>query len=126
MNLFLVLMLIPSISLAQVSPIKKGESAPQDGFFITKEQEKKFRQMNEDKKKVEHQNLSLKDLQIKQEEKSQILQERLDNRKKQAEDLKEQVEDLRTDTFFGRTVYFIGGLLTAGAVGYITLKYGRR
>lgn len=79
--LLILTLLLSSINAFAVTPIKKGEVSPVDGYVFTPDEEKKLRQINEE-------NITLKDLQVHQEEKTQILEERTKNYKDYVEQQK--------------------------------------
>ena len=65
MKLLLIFLLSISQCLAiNITPVKKGEPAPKDGFFVDKENMKKFREINEKKKNLEQQVATLEDLRV--------------------------------------------------------------
>lgn len=65
MKLLLILSLFASQAFAiDITPIKQGESAAYSGFLVSAEEMKKLRQINEEKKVLEEQNIHLKDLQV--------------------------------------------------------------
>jgi hypothetical protein len=70
MRYLTILGLLFSLSTFAVTPVKQGDPAPGQGYYITPDEEKGFRKLNEE-------NITLKDLQVHQEQKVQILDERV-------------------------------------------------
>jgi len=127
MKFLLVLLLsINTIFAQDIVPIKKGQPSPADGFYISYNQEKKFRLINEENLKLKTQVIQLKDLSAALEDKNTILEQRLTLYQNQNKYLTSELSDQRIDNFFGKTIYFIGGILVTGAIGYIALKYGNK
>jgi hypothetical protein len=85
MKLLLILTLsINSCFAIDITQIKKGESAPADGFFVDSENMKKFRQINEDKKVLEQKTLKLEDLQVVNEQRVKFYQDQSETAYKEA------------------------------------------
>lgn len=107
-----ILILVTSINLCfaiDVDPIKKGEPAPKDGFFIDSNNLQEMRQINEEKKLLEKENIKLEQLRVTSENIEKNYQERLDLASKQI--TKEQVKgDLK-----GIGGFLLGVLATSAA-----------
>ena len=73
--LILVLFAITQTFAIDVVPIKKNDPSPKDGFFISKESLKEMRTINEKKKLLERENVSLKSLGTVNEERIEIYKE---------------------------------------------------
>lgn len=99
-----------NLSLAiDVVPIKKGEPAPKDGFFIDKPNIKKMRKINEEKKLLEKENLKLSQLNELNGKIENNYQKRLEDASRQI--TKEQVKgDLK-----GIGGFLLGVLATSAA-----------
>jgi hypothetical protein len=120
MKLILItLLLINSAFSDEVTYIKKGDPAPENGYFITVSQEKKFREQNEENKKLVSINLQLKDLQLQQERRVDVLNERINGYQADNKYLMERVSSARADGFWNRTIYFVGGVLLTGGSVYL-------
>jgi hypothetical protein len=119
-KLFLILLLtFNSFADSGIVPIKKGEPAPGDGFYITYEQEKKFRLIEEEKLRLEAINITLKDLQITHEEQIKLLNMRINSYEDHTSYLEKRLSEARLDGFWNRTIYFVGGMLLMGGSVYL-------
>jgi len=81
--LMLLLFTITSTFAIDVVPVKKGDLAPKDGFFVDAENMKKFREINEKKKNLEKQVATLEELGRIQEHRISIYSEMLVNTEKE-------------------------------------------
>lgn len=106
MKTILICMLMTFQCLA-VTPMKKGDVAPKDGYLFDKQEEKEVR------KKVEE-NKILKGLTIKQDELIQNQNQRIDLMEKNLQ--KRDVSGLE------KILYFIGGVLVTGGSVYLAGK----
>lgn len=70
MKKLLCILLLVSFSAHGVLPVSKGDPAPGPGYYITPDEEKGFRKINEEK-------LTLQDLQVHQEQKGILQEERI-------------------------------------------------
>jgi hypothetical protein len=95
--------LFSTISVA-VTPIAKGDPSPGTGYFITPDEEKGFRKLNEE-------NITLKDLSYHQDQKAQILEDRVKG-------YKDYVEDNKRMGGFEKGVY-----ISIGVVGTVGLMF---
>lgn len=120
MKLLIIAMLLINTTFAnEVTYIKKGDPAPENGYFITILQEKKFREQNEENKKLVSINLQLKDLQLQQENRIDILNERINGYQADNKYLMDRVSSARADGFWNKTIYFVGGVLLTGSSVYL-------
>jgi hypothetical protein len=77
MRFVIIALLIVRLAHADMTLLKKGDPAPFDGIISDAAQMKEFRQINEDKKNLELQNLKLKDLSAIQDERVDIYKSEL-------------------------------------------------
>ena len=102
MKKLLVLFLVFSLNGYAVTPLKKGQPSPEDGFLFNKQEEKEVRKKNEENK-------ILKGLTIKQDE--------LIKNQDQQIGLLEGKLKKRDVSGLEKTLYFIAGVLfTSGSV----------
>lgn len=106
MKYLVVLGLLFSFTAYGVTPVKKGDIAQSDGYLFSSDEEKKLRQINEE-------NITLKDLQAHQEQKVQILDERVKN-------YAQYVEEQKKLGAWEKTAYV--GLGIVGTVGALYLS----
>jgi len=120
LSIIISLLLCFSISAQDILIIKKGEAASQDGFLVSAEQMKKFREINEKKKLAEKKNITLKDLRLVQDERINFYRNMSEDYRKE---LRYQSVKSNTKSF----LWFIGGVLITGAISYGTVRtLGRR
>ena len=106
-------LLLWNISYANdIEIIKKGEAAKADGFWVSSDQMKQFREINEKLKLAERKIIKLEDLQVTQTE-------QIDFYKKRAERYQLAFEKEQTRGFWSNVMYFgLGTLITGGiAIG---------
>lgn len=125
MKYLLLILLTVNTAFGQVKHIKKGEAAPNDGYFITYEQEKKFRQLNEENKQLKATVIQLKDLQLVQERQLSVLEERLKLQQDHNKFLNSQIDKSRSDGFWNKTFHFVSGAVVMGAATYIATKVNK-
>jgi TolA-binding protein len=77
-KIILVFCLIGNVLGAEIIPVKRGDVVPGDGYYITPKQEKRFRQINEERKQLQ----GLEDLQIQKEIEIASLNDRLEETEK--------------------------------------------
>lgn len=107
--LLIILFSISTVFAQNVQTIKKGEQAPSDGFFVTKEQMQKF--VNTDKE-----NVLLKKKIVKLEQLQFVQKERITLYKNRVEVLDKQLSWEQTKgSFKGIGGFFIGVLATSAA-----------
>ena len=74
MKILMILILLTNNVLAiDITPIREGEKATKDGFFIDPPNMKKLRKNNEERKLLKKENIELKELGLVQEEKGKLL-----------------------------------------------------
>lgn len=106
--------------------LKKGEPAPFDGVFFSKEAEVKLRQVALDKQALEKQNLTLKDLAVFYEDQSNIMRQRISVQQDQNINLSKQLYDQRSGNFWENAMYFGIGVFVTGAMSYAAFQIYRR
>ena len=100
MKILLILtILLTSVNSYAVTPIKQGEVAPHSGYIFNKAEEKKAR-------KSVKENITLKDLVIKKNQKIEIQSSRI-------KILNRRIDSLKTTTY-GRYLYIGLGVLISG------------
>lgn len=112
--LLIALLLLNNLYAIDITPIKTGEPAKYDGFLVSSEEMKKFRQINEEKKLLAEQNIHLKDLQVINEKRLNSYDEAYT---KVSKDLR--FESLKGD-FKGLGGFFIGVAVTSIAAYAVT------
>ncbi len=119
MKLIIVLLFSISTCFAlDVTPIKKGEQAPSNGFFVTTESMKELRKINEEKKILEKENITLKDLSV-------INEKRIETYKKYAEESHKQASWERTKGSFKGAGGFILGVLATSLAAYAAIQVSK-
>lgn len=113
-------LLIFLISISQcfaldVTPIKKGDPAPQNGFFIDAENMQEMRKINEEKKLLNKENVTLKDLAIINESRISTYQEYV---KKSSDDANWEKTKGTAKGIAG----FLIGIGSAALAGYVMMK----
>jgi len=89
----ILVILICSINLTfalDVTPIRKGQAAPDNGFFVDQENMKGFRKINEENKLLKKENLELEELSFVNNKIEKNYQDRLDFASKEI--TKEQIK----------------------------------
>lgn len=110
MKLLIILLFSISTTFAQnVQTIKKGESAPADGFFVTKEQMQKFVDTDKENKLLKKKVIKLEQLQIVQDQRIELYKNRV------TELDKELVRESRRGSFKGIGGFVLGVLATSAA-----------
>jgi len=116
MKLLIVLLLTLSQAFAiDVTPIKKGQPSPGNGFFIDTKNMKEIRKINEEKKNLKKQTITLKDI-------GHIDQERIAVHKRYARAAQKQLEWEQTKGTWKTIGGFALGVLITGAIGYAALR----
>lgn len=119
MKILLIFCLTISSAFAiDVNPIKKGEPAPRDGFFVDPENMKDLRQINEDKKRLEQQNLKLKDL-------SAVQNERIGLYKEEVKEQNKAIRKERTKGDIKGIGGFLLGVLATSVAAYAAIKVSK-
>jgi hypothetical protein len=98
-----------------IVPIKKGEPSPGEGFFVSIEEMKKFRQINEEKKLLEQKVLTFKDLSIVNDQRIEVYQ-------KQSNYYQEQYLKQQTKTMWSGIGGFILGAAATSLAAYGTVR----
>lgn len=114
------LLIILLISISQcfaidVTPLKKGEVAPKDGFFVDTENMKQLRKINEDKKVLEKKVVKLEDL-------AAINEERVGAYRKLSEESQKQLRWEQTKGSFKGVGGFVIGVLATSLAAYAAIK----
>jgi hypothetical protein len=125
MNKLLILLLIPSLTLAQVTSVKKGEAAPYDGYLFTVEAEAKNRKLLLDLdvyKALDESNRRIIDLKTRE---TLILTEQYNIWKSQSDSLSKQVIEANDKSFWRSLLYFGIGVVTTTAIVYGVNKASR-
>ena len=107
----MVLCLVCNVSYAEMVIVKKGDPAPFEGILVDQAQMKEFRQINEDKKNLELQNLKLKDLAL-------INDERVDLYRK-------ELSSSETKSLWKSVGYFALGVLVTGFAAKVAIESTR-
>lgn len=116
-----LLVLLTSINLCfalDVTPVKKGDPSPSDGFFVTTESMKKLRKINEEKKILEKENITLKDLSV-------INEKRIQTYKMYAEESHKQASWERTKGNFKGAGGFVLGVLATSLAAYAAIRVSK-
>lgn len=98
-----------------VKAVKKGESVPEDGFFVTAEEMKKLRQINEEKKILQEKVYTFEDLRI-------IDTQRVEFYKVSNESYQKALVQEQTHSTLKMIGGFILGSITTGATYYFATK----
>lgn len=117
MKLLLVLLFSISTCFADydISPMKQGDIAAKDGFFMTTETEKKVRQVKEEHKLYKQQNVKLKDLAL-------IEEQRVETYKKRTEASEKQLRWEQTKGTFKGVGGFILGVAATSLAAYAAIR----
>jgi lipopolysaccharide export LptBFGC system permease protein LptF len=105
-------------SYAEMTILKKGDTAPFEGVLVDAPQMKEFRQINEDKKNLELQNLKLKDLAL-------INEERVELYRVQSELLNKELSKAETRSFWKSIGYFALGVVVTGMAAKVAIESTR-
>lgn len=110
MKIILIMSLIlVSLNISAVTPIKTGEIAPHSGFIFSKTEEKKVR-------KIRKENITLKDIVFKQDE-------AITSQSKHIRVLKRRIDKNRLGTW-GKILYVAIGVIATGTSVYLAGKLG--
>lgn len=116
MKYLIVILICISQALAiDITPIEKGQPAPANGFFVDQENMKEFREINERKKLLEKENLTLKDIRV-------IQDEQIDNYKEIEKELYRQVRKEKFKSDIKGIGGFILGVAAASLAAYAAIK----
>ncbi|HLD91086.1 MAG TPA: hypothetical protein VI911_08755 [Patescibacteria group bacterium] len=106
-----VLLSLLTTNILAMTPVKKDDKVPYDGYLFTSEEESKLRQTNEEKIKLE-------DLNVLKDRKIEIQELRLDGYKKYVDETK----DLAPMGTWERIGWFFLGVGVTGVGFYTTSK----
>lgn len=118
MRYLLILLLIPSIALAQVKHLNKNDKAPFSGYLFSPDKEAEVRKTNEDYKTlvlVDQNNqklFKLKDDQIG------IMDKQITLWRTQSQDLSKQLVERENSSFWKQTLFFGLGAIVTTAIVY--------
>jgi hypothetical protein len=111
MRYALIALLIVRLAHAEMIVLKKGDIAPFEGILSDAAQMKEFRQINEDKKNLELQNLKLKDLSAIQDERVELY--------------KSELKSSESRSFWKSVGYFTLGVLITGLAVKVAIESTR-
>lgn len=103
---------------AEMIVLKKGDIAPSDGILVDAAQMKEFRQLNEDNKNLELQNVKLKDLGIIQEQ-------RIDLYKQEVQRVTEDLSRSERKAFWQSAGTFVLGVIVTGFAAKVAIEASR-
>ena len=113
--LLIILLTFNAAFAIDVTPVKKGDTVPKDGFFVDQDNMKQLRQINEEKKLLEKKALKLQDLQTVQDFRISLY-------KKEVEETQKEVTKAKTKAFFGTLGGFLVGVGLSGVTFYIATR----
>lgn len=116
--LLIILLTINSATAIDITPIKKGEPAPANGFFVDKKNIKKFREINENKKLLEQENGKLKSLNQLAINETKIYKENYQEANRQV-----RVEKFKSD--LKGIGGFLLGVLATSAAAYAAIRIAK-
>lgn len=111
----LIIATFPAYGADDVSYLKKGDPAPFTGYLISPEKADSIREMKIDLDTQKQINGLLLDNQ-------KIYEQRVDNLRKQSEDLAKQVETMKDSSMFTKVGFFVLGSVLTGLVAYGTTR----
>lgn len=112
--LFCLISIADSVAI-DIIPIKSGDKAPKDGFFVDRSNMDALMKINEDKKLLEQQNIRLKDLAIIKDDRIKLYQ---DETNLAYRDLQKE----RTKGDLKGVGGFFLGVLATGLASYVAIK----
>jgi len=112
----LLIVFLISFQAVAMTPIKQGEPAPENGFFVTKQQERRIYEKNETQKQDL---IKLEDLRVID---SQIIFKRDEQIQVQNDSYQKLREEHYKSNTFINILYFIGGAVLTGAISYATIR----
>jgi hypothetical protein len=115
MKLLMVFLISFNALAIDIVPVKKGEPAPSDGFFVSPEEMKKFRQINEEKKLLDQKVISFQDLAITNEQ-------RIDIYKKHSDYYQQEVVKAQNKTMWAGIGGFVLGVVATSLSAYGTVR----
>lgn len=113
--LIIFLICISQCFAIDITPIEKGEPAPANGFFVDAENMKEFREINERKKLLEKENLTLKDIRV-------IQSEQISNYKIIEKELHSQVRKEKFKSDVKGVGGFVLGVLATSLAAYAAIR----
>jgi hypothetical protein len=116
--LTVLLIWIDNLVYAEMAVMKRGDVCAFDGVLVDAPQMKEFRQINEDKKNLELQNLKLKDL-------SAVQDERVELYRRQAQSLNSELAKSESRSFWKSIGYFGLGVLVTGLAAKVAIESTR-
>ena len=116
--LLIILLSISNCFAIDVTPIKKGEPAPANGFFIDQPNIKKMRKINEDKKVLERKVTKLEDLAV-------INEQRVETYKKLSRESEDQLRWEKTKGNFKGVGGFLVGVLATSLAAYAAIRIAK-
>lgn len=116
--LLIILLSISSCFAIDITPLKKGEPAPAQGFFVDSANMKELRKINEQKKLLERENVTLKDL-------GEINEQRIGTYKKLAQESEKQLIREKTKGTFKGIGGFILGVAATSVAAYAAIRFTR-
>jgi len=119
MKILIILLISISQCLAiDVTPIQKGEKAPANGFFLDTPNMKEVRQINEEKKVLKKENVTLKDL-------NSINESRVDTYRKLSEESEKALSWERTKGNGKGIVGFVVGVIATSVAAYAAIRVSK-
>lgn len=107
MRYTLIALLIIRLAHADMTVLKKGDTAAYDGVLVDAEQMKEFRQTNEEKKLLNLENLKLKDL-------SDINNQRIELYKEQVKQSTDALSSSERKGYLYNVGFFVLGVVITG------------
>lgn len=99
-----------------LTPVRKGEAAPSDGYLLTKEEEQRHYERNEKQKQTL---IKLEDLRVID---SQIIAKKDEQIQVQNDSYHKLREQHYKSNSLVNILYFIGGAVLTGAISYATIR----
>lgn len=118
MKYILVFLLTFNCFAQDIVELNKGDAAPFRGALVSPEQMQEFRQINEDKKRVDLQNIKLKDL-------ADVNEQRIDFYKSEVKNVQNQFARERTKHFFEKIGYFALGVVVTSVAAKAAIEASR-
>lgn len=118
MKYALVALLIVRLAHAEMITLDKGDIAPYSGILVDAAQMKEFRQINEEKKLLETENLKLKDLGI-------INDQRIDLYKEHVKQVTEDLSRSERRAFWQSVGTFALGVVVTGFAAKVAIESTR-
>ena len=116
--LLMFFLLAYEVSYAEMTTINKGDTAPHSGILVDAAQMKEFRQINEEKKLLETENLKLKDLGV-------INDQRIDLYKEHVKQVTEDLSRSERRAFWQSVGTFALGVVVTGFAAKVAIESTR-